>query len=151
MRMQKPCSCGTPASWMACSAPCTQAGVPHQLLRLISLWHEPSSLPYHQCSDSGTLHKRPGNPCVPRSGQAQHLSYVGEICNNTPCHVADGEQHNARLECQLWLLGGLVQSSREAQNAALRCLPDLVHLLDAGMDHLPLMVFRSMLYGFVRF
>lgn len=48
-------------------------------------------------------------------------------------YTADGEQHNSRLEAQLWLLSGLVQSSRETQNAALRCLPNLVSLLDEGM------------------
>lgn len=62
------------------------------------------------------------------------------------CHFTDGEQHNARLECQLWLLSGLVQSSREAQNAALKCLPDLVQLLDAGISSLPLLPYCTMLY-----
>ena len=50
---------------------------------------------------------------------------------------ADGEQHNAMLESQLWLLSGLVQGSREARSAVLKCLPDLVHLLDAGTAYLP--------------
>ena len=51
---------------------------------------------------------------------------------------ADGEQHNARLETQLWLFSGLVQGSRDAQNAALRSLPDLVQLLDSGVVSLAL-------------
>ena len=46
---------------------------------------------------------------------------------------ADGRQPNARLESHLWLLSALVQSSREAQTAALRCLPDLTQLLDTGV------------------
>ena len=45
---------------------------------------------------------------------------------------ADGKQPDARLESHLWLLSALVQSSREAQTAALRCLPDLTQLLDTG-------------------
>ncbi len=53
-------------------------------------------------------------------------------------HDADGEQHNARLESQLWLFSCLVQGSRDAQNAALKCLPDLVQLLDSGVASLPL-------------
>lgn len=46
----------------------------------------------------------------------------------------DGQQQDGRLESQLWLLSGLVQSSREAQMAAVKCLPDLVHLLDTGTE-----------------
>ena len=67
------------------------------------------------------------------AGSACHSSELiraGSNMRSPAC--ADGEQPNARLESHLWLLSALVQSSREAQSAALRCLPDLTQLLDTG-------------------